>query len=128
MRFLDHHMTTQHGPSHASPSFQLAFLPRVLACASDFTHDFPINTCPNRNHTRSKPSLKMRILCLASVFGLLGSSVSQSASADAYFSTELPVAKAGLLANIGPSGAKSSGAKVGFLMTAAYMRADLSGF
>src|SRR6266702_215107 len=110
MRFLDHHMTTQHGPSHASPSFQLAFLPRVLACASDFTHDFPINTCPNRNHTRSKPSLKMRILCLASVFGLLGSAVSQSASADAYFSTELP------------------GAKAGFLMTAAYMRADLSGF
>ncbi|KAH9080399.1 glucoamylase [Lactarius deliciosus] len=58
----------------------------------------------------------MRILCLAGVFGLLGSAVSQPASADAYFSTELPVAKAGLLANIGPSGAKSSGAKSGIVI------------
>ena len=54
----------------------------------------------------------MRILGLASFFGLLGSAVSQSTSADAYFSNELPIAKAGLLANIGPSGDKSSGAKV----------------
>ncbi|KAH9042003.1 glucoamylase [Lactarius pseudohatsudake] len=58
----------------------------------------------------------MRILCLASVFGLLGSAISQPASADAYFSTELPLAKAGLLANIGPSGAKSSGAKSGIVI------------
>lgn len=63
----------------------------------------------------------MRIfsLSLASVFGLLSSPISQSTSADEYFSTELPIAKAGLLANIGPSGAKSSGAEVGFLMTTA---------
>jgi glucoamylase len=67
----------------------------------------------------------MRIfsLSLASVFGLLGSPIqgpiSQSTSADEYFSTELPIAKAGLLANIGPNGAKSSGAEVGFLMTTA---------
>ena len=54
----------------------------------------------------------MRILGLASFFGILGSAVSQSTSADAYFSNELPIAKAGLLANIGPSGDKSSGAKV----------------
>lgn len=120
MRFLDH-MTTQHGPSHASSSFQLALLPSVLAYASGFTDDFPINTYPYRNHDHkcSKPSLKMRILCLASVFGLLGSTISQPTSADAYFSTELPIANASLLANIGPSGAKSSGAKVGSLMTAA---------
>jgi glucoamylase len=58
----------------------------------------------------------MRILGLASVFGLLGSAVSQSTSADAYFSTELPIAKAGLLANIGPNGAKSSGAEVCLLV------------
>jgi glucoamylase len=63
----------------------------------------------------------MRIfsLSLASVFGLLGSHVSDSPSADKYFSNELPIAKAGLLANIGPNGAKSSGAEVGFFMTAA---------
>ena len=54
----------------------------------------------------------MRILGLASFFGILGSAVSQSTSADAYFSKELPIAKVGLLANIGPSGDKSSGAKV----------------
>jgi glucoamylase len=64
----------------------------------------------------------MRIfsLSLASVFGLLGSHVSHSPpAADKYFSNELPIAKAGLLANIGPNGAKSSGAEVGFFMTAA---------
>ena len=31
---------------------------------------------------------------------------------DQYVATEYPIAKEGLLANIGPSGAKSSGAKV----------------
>ena len=63
----------------------------------------------------------MRIfsLSLATIFGLLGSPISQSNPADEYFSTELPIAKAGLLANIGPSGSKSSGAEVGFLNTAA---------
>jgi glucoamylase len=54
----------------------------------------------------------MRILCLASVIGLVGSAISQPANADSYFGTESPIAKAGLLANIGPNGAKSSGAKV----------------
>jgi glucoamylase len=58
----------------------------------------------------------MRIFHLASVFGFLSTPVSQPPSADTYFSTELPIAKAGLLANIGPSGAKSSGAEVRFLM------------
>ena len=33
---------------------------------------------------------------------------------DAYIAKESPVARAGLLANIGPDGAKSSGAKVGY--------------
>ncbi|KAI0304306.1 glucoamylase [Multifurca ochricompacta] len=58
----------------------------------------------------------MRILCLASVFGLVGSAISQSTTADAYFGTESTIAKAGLLANIGPSGAKSSGAKSGIVI------------
>ena len=74
---------------------------------------------PYRTHTRSrsKPTLNMRILGLATLFSLLGSAISQSTLADAYFSTELPIAKAGLLANIGPTGAKSSGAKVCLPMT-----------
>lgn len=58
----------------------------------------------------------MRIFHLASLFGLLSSPVSQPPSTDEYFSTELPIAKAGLLANIGSNGAKSSGAEVGFLL------------
>ncbi|KAN0140557.1 glycoside hydrolase [Lactarius tabidus] len=56
----------------------------------------------------------MRILSFASVFGLLGNAVSPSA--DTYFNAELPVAKAGLLANIGPSGFKSSGAESGIVI------------
>jgi hypothetical protein len=73
-----------------------------------------IYTYPHRSHVRLKPSLKMRILSFASVFGLLGSAVSPSA--DTYLNAELPVAKAGLLANIGPSGSKSYGAEVRFFL------------
>ena len=36
----------------------------------------------------------------------------QSSTVDTYIAKESPIAKAGLLANIGPSGAKASGAKV----------------
>lgn len=39
--------------------------------------------------------------------------VAQSSVVNQYVATESPIAKVGLLANIGPSGAKSSGAKVG---------------
>ncbi|KAH7876779.1 glucoamylase [Lentinula edodes] len=40
----------------------------------------------------------------------------QSSTVDAYISTESPLAKAGLLANIGPSGSKSSGALSGIVI------------
>jgi len=38
--------------------------------------------------------------------------LAQSSTVDNYVATESPIAKAGLLANIGPSGSKASGAKV----------------
>ncbi|KAF8637794.1 hypothetical protein AX17_002564 [Amanita inopinata Kibby_2008] len=40
----------------------------------------------------------------------------QSSTADSYYGTEFPIAKAGLLANIGSSGSKSSGAKAGVVI------------
>ncbi|KAF8176989.1 glucoamylase [Pholiota molesta] len=40
----------------------------------------------------------------------------QSSVVDTYVATESPIAKAGLLANIGPSGSKSSGAKAGLVI------------
>ena len=52
-------------------------------------------------------SLGLSLLCS------LTSVSSQSSSVDAYIAKESPIAKAGLLANIGSSGAKSNGAKVG---------------
>ncbi|KAJ7784273.1 glucoamylase [Mycena metata] len=39
-----------------------------------------------------------------------------ASSVDSYVATESPIAKAGLLANIGPSGSKSSGAKAGIVI------------
>jgi len=54
----------------------------------------------------------MRLLCLAGVFGLVGTAISEPATADSYFGKESPIAKAGHLANIGPDGKISSGAKV----------------
>ncbi|KAI0035180.1 glycoside hydrolase family 15 protein [Vararia minispora EC-137] len=46
--------------------------------------------------------------------GLSASALAQSA--DSYIATEAPIAKAGLLANIGPSGSKASGAKSGIVI------------
>jgi len=104
------------GRSMGSPgsyqASQFAVLPRILTYASGLTSDFPINGYPHCTNARPKPSLKMRILCLASVFGIVGSTISQSANVDSYFTKETPIAQAGLLANIGPDGSKSSGAKV----------------
>ena len=40
---------------------------------------------------------------------------------DQYVATEYPIAKEGLLANIGPSGAKSSGAKVSVSRQTAFL-------
>ena len=100
-------------PESYHDASHLASLPRMLAYASGLTSDFPtINAYPRCTYARSKPSLKMRLICLASVFGLVGTAISEPAIADSYFGKESPIAKAGLLANIGPDGKKSSGAKV----------------
>ena len=47
----------------------------------------------------------------AFVFDCVGG-VSGQTSVESYVATESPIAKSGLLANIGPDGSKSSGAKV----------------
>jgi glucoamylase len=49
------------------------------------------------------------------LLGLSQLSIAQS-SVDSYISSEYPIAKAGLLANIGPSGAKSHGASPGVVI------------
>ncbi|KAF9454874.1 carbohydrate-binding module family 20 protein [Macrolepiota fuliginosa MF-IS2] len=57
----------------------------------------------------------MRSLLFAA-FCFAAGCTAQLASVDTYLSTEVPAAKAGLLANIGPSGSKSSGAKAGVII------------
>lgn len=53
----------------------------------------------------------MRFTFLATVVGLAVGAFAQSSVADAYVASESSIAKAGVLANIGPSGSKSQGAK-----------------
>lgn len=53
---------------------------------------------------------RMRIL-LISALSVCGAVLAQT-SVDSYIATESPIAKAGMLANIGASGSKSEGAKV----------------
>ncbi|KXN88099.1 Glucoamylase [Leucoagaricus sp. SymC.cos] len=55
-------------------------------------------------------SILLTVLC----FG--ASCFAQLSSVDAYLKTQDPVSKAGLLANIGPDGAKASGAKAGVVI------------
>ena len=47
---------------------------------------------------------------------LLSSGPVRAITADSYITTESPIAKTGLLANIGPSGSKSNGAKSGVVI------------
>ena len=56
----------------------------------------------------------MRFALLTSLIALATAAFAQSA--DDYVKSEGPIAKAGLLANIGPDGSKSSGAKVSSLL------------
>ena len=108
-------------PESYHDTSQPALLPRMFACASGLASDFPVND-PGYAHARPKLSLKMRLFCLAGVFGLVGTSISQPANVDSYLNTETPIAKAGLLANIGPNGSKSSGAKVRRTTPACYVQ------
>ncbi|PFH46727.1 carbohydrate-binding module family 20 protein [Amanita thiersii Skay4041] len=58
------------------------------------------------------------LLSTAILFSLYftGLTWGQSSTADAYYASESPVAKTNLLANIGPSGSKSQGAKAGIVI------------
>ncbi|TFK45167.1 glucoamylase [Crucibulum laeve] len=60
----------------------------------------------------------MRFSLLSILFGLgsVASVWGQTNTAEAFFASESPIAKTGLLANIGPSGSKSSGAKSGVVI------------
>ncbi|KAJ3922895.1 glucoamylase [Lentinula edodes] len=49
-------------------------------------------------------------------FLVVGKTLAQSNTVDAYVASQSPLAKAGLLANIGPSGSKSMGAKSGIVV------------
>lgn len=52
----------------------------------------------------------------ALLLGLVGVTYAQSSLVDAYYARESPIAKAGILANVGPLGSKSSGAKSGIVI------------
>lgn len=53
----------------------------------------------------------MRSLILTGL-AFVGAVCAQSSAVTSFLATEVPIAKAGMLANIGPSGSKASGAKV----------------
>lgn len=62
------------------------------------------------NTVQDLAQTKMRVV-LFSALSICGAVLAQT-SVDSYVATESPIAKAGLLANIGASGSKSSGALV----------------
>ncbi|KAF7298796.1 Glucoamylase [Mycena indigotica] len=58
---------------------------------------------------------RMRVL-LVSALALYGAALAKPSAVDSYVAKESPIAKAGLLANIGPKGAKAAGAKAGVVI------------
>ena len=60
------------------------------------------------------PSAGMRLLSFLTAFSVLAVTVQQNV--DSYITSETPIAKAGVLANIGPNGSKSSSAAPGIVI------------
>lgn len=59
----------------------------------------------------------MRLLLpAAALLAWVGYTGAQTNTADTYLASESPIAKTGLLANIGSSGSKSAGAKTGIVI------------
>ncbi|OSD07483.1 carbohydrate-binding module family 20 protein [Trametes coccinea BRFM310] len=58
----------------------------------------------------------MRFTLLTSLVGLVVGAYAQSSAADAYVASESPIAKQGVLNNIGPDGSKAHGAKAGIVV------------
>lgn len=57
----------------------------------------------------------MRFTLLTTIVGLAVGAFAQSSAADAYVASEGPIAKTGVIANIGSAGSKSHGAKASVL-------------
>ena len=70
---------------------------------------YNIGTFDNNFHDLATKMRALFVYCLS----LSASVWAQSSAVDAYVASESPIAKAGVLANIGPSGSKSAEAKVG---------------
>lgn len=74
-------------------------------------HDRQIWGIYIRDAFRRLVKTKMRSILLTA-FCFSASCFAQLASVDTFLTKQVPISKAGVLANIGPSGAKASGAKV----------------
>lgn len=84
--------------------------------------------CPHTTGLLNTMRLLNVVVC---ALGLISSHVfAQSSSVDSYISTESPIAKAGIIANIGPIGSKSQGAKVRFfsIFLTTYSDSEVGGF
>ncbi|KDR82587.1 hypothetical protein GALMADRAFT_275746 [Galerina marginata CBS 339.88] len=64
-------------------------------------------------HNSPQPTMRFIVL---TAFAFCATVFSQSPQVDSFLATQGPIAKAGMLANIGPSGSKSSGAKAGIVI------------
>lgn len=82
------------------------FLGQKAVWLSLYKHDLQTIYCIGAEQARALFSPLSEVPFRAPVF-------TQSSAVDKYILVESPIAKAGLLANIGPSGSKSAGAKVG---------------
>lgn len=97
-------------------SIALLLLFAGLLTYSGFTYKSQVDDSKNFIFTSLKFSsishVDMRPISLLYGLGLTVSAWAQSGSIEAYIASESPIAKAGVLANIGPNGSKSQGAKV----------------
>ena len=57
----------------------------------------------------------MRFASLLTAFSFVTAAAAQSAAVTSWLSTEVPIAKAGLLANIGGTGSKATGVPVSIM-------------
>ncbi|TFY52909.1 hypothetical protein EVG20_g10351 [Dentipellis fragilis] len=89
-------------------------IPTSLPCINTLTNQAAIEPA-HRPPLPPDPRNSMRFVCFAAALGAAAQALAQT-SVDSYIATESPIAKAGLLANIGPDGSKAQGAKSGVVI------------
>ena len=95
------------------------FVNNMSAAFWEYKDRLILEWCTNStslSNTQGLSAMGLASTVSLALLGLCSFARAQTSAADAYVSAESPIAQAGILANIGPSGSKSHGAASGVII------------